>query len=112
MKVTVLDIVTGEARTRRFGVDGRAEPFWWAEGDGACDCNRRELFFPEHEPPTEEGICEGCYRYVVVGFDPLPRPWALDELNEGYVFDGRGVRALGDRVAVGDAREGFPREGA
>lgn len=80
LAVTVLDTVTGESRTLPFTFD----PFWWTEGNGSCDCNRRLMFFPEHEPAREEGYCLGCERYRIVGVAPMPDGYTLDEFNEGY----------------------------
>lgn len=79
--------------------------FWWADGNGSCDCNRLHVFeraYPEHELTPHEAECEqtsecrGCRRYVVVGLSqgaelqsalPVPPEVALPlmrEMNDGY----------------------------
>ncbi len=78
--VTILDVVTGEAQEKY--IDEPA--YWWHEGNGGCDCNRRGLFFPEHERKEDEGHCIGEKRYVVVWMEPMPADYTLDEFNETY----------------------------
>ena len=77
MIATIQDTKTGKTRV----VPGYSSD-WWAEGNGACDCNR-ELGFVEQ---SEAGNCLGCHRYLIVRatFDDEERRYTLRELNEGY----------------------------
>jgi hypothetical protein len=77
MKPTLLDTETGERRESCSDFDD----YWWAEGNGACDCNRR-LLFGLSEDPSRENTCEGCHRFLIVTADKSA--YSLRELNEGY----------------------------
>lgn len=59
---TFLDLRTG--RTAK-GAD--MSVFWWAEGNGACDCNRAEPFGLREELWTKHpGTCLGYKRFVAI----------------------------------------------
>lgn len=76
MKVTILDTETGK---RYPGVDGGPDGWWWAEGNGSCDCNRS--IFVGHRT-AEAGYCLGQKRYLIVeAEDPS---FTLLEYNDGY----------------------------
>ncbi len=85
LTVTVLDTVTGEQGTQNtpFGT------YWWAEGNGSCDCNRA-TFFPEQVNEAgnvvdeDTGYCRGCIRYRIVDAQPLLAGYTLADFNEGY----------------------------
>ena len=36
MQITILDTKTGNKKV----IETKFSPFWWAEGNGSCDCNR------------------------------------------------------------------------
>lgn len=71
--VTVLDTVTGKTATEA-GLMG----YWWAEGNGSCDCNR-EILFDIH---TSGDTCINCERYLIIKHD-YPN-YTLNELNSDY----------------------------
>jgi hypothetical protein len=64
--VTILDAVTGETR-----VNSQWSPWWWAYGNGSCDCNRGLLF----------GNDEGCgeNRYYIVAVEGDESGYAMDK---------------------------------
>lgn len=72
--VELLDTETGERRMseRQFSA------FWWAEGNGSCDCNRRSYFAGNEF----DGVCAGATRYLVVRANTTA--YSLDELNHAY----------------------------
>lgn len=78
--VEILDTATGE----RAWVEERSIPFWWHEGNGGCDCNRRLLAFPENEDDGEEGYCSGCHRYLIVATEGDTEGRTLWDFNEDY----------------------------
>ena len=70
--VTVLDSVTGETRT-----DSQWSPWWWAYGNGSCDCNRGALF-------DRDEAC-GERRYYIVAVEGDDSGYTLEEdYNHGY----------------------------
>jgi hypothetical protein len=79
---TFLDIVTGRTAT----TDRRMSGFtlwWWAEGNGSCDCNRGLLFDDEND----ESVCCGAHRYVAVDVDIAgadAKVGALEWINSSY----------------------------
>ena len=77
MIATIQDTQTGKTRV----APGYSSD-WWADGNGACDCNR-ELGFVEQSPA---GTCLGCRRYLIVRatFDDDERRYTLRGLNAGY----------------------------
>jgi hypothetical protein len=70
--VTILDTAT-QARVQ----DSDASFFWWADGNGSCDCNRELLFGNE----TEGNTCIGSQRYLIVGVNTDDN---LRDLNAHY----------------------------
>jgi hypothetical protein len=85
MKVTILDTQTGETR-----VDERMSGWWWAYGNGCCDCNR-ELQFRDHDEDNNP-CCLGEHRYLITKAEPNGQemdfneghPFTIAELNEYY----------------------------
>lgn len=80
MIVTLLDTKTGEAKE---ALQFDRDTWWWTEGNGSCDCNRRHVF------PKNDGVrpCE-CKRYIAVDVRGDLEGWdkdeLLDELNCEY----------------------------
>jgi hypothetical protein len=74
--VTILDTQTGETV-----IDSSTHAFYWADGNGSCDCNREMLFGID----TEAGVCLGCSRFLIIKHD-YP-DYSLDEFNSGYHQD-------------------------
>jgi len=64
--VEILDTETGE----RVKLPPDHSPYWWAEGNGSCDCNRRLLAFPDLDDAAfeagEEQGCIGSKRFLIV----------------------------------------------
>lgn len=79
IRVTVLDTQTG----RRVD-DRRFSAWWWAEGNGSCDCNRELIV--QMKVPEGPGVCLGCQRYLIISA-PADCGYSLRELNEGYPED-------------------------
>jgi len=75
LTLTIKDRVTGEVQTRatEFGT------YWWTEGNGSDDCNRRALFFPDHSDEP----CQ-AKRYIVIGVEPLLQGYSLEDFNLNY----------------------------
>jgi hypothetical protein len=71
--VVVLDTKSGQTIT-----DRRFDEWWWAEGNGSCDCNRATLFGLEH---PDDGCCLGCKRFLIVSVDGKP---SGPDLNSDY----------------------------
>lgn len=70
--VTILDTVTGETRT-----DSEWSPWYWAYGNGSCDCNRGALF------GREEGC--GQRRYYIVAVEGDESGYTLaEDYNDSY----------------------------
>jgi len=76
MKVTLLDTKTGV----RLETSDDVDPFWWAEGNGSCDCNRAIMMNVNTGKP--DGICEGCERFLIVAAND--KSYSLLELNSDY----------------------------
>ena len=53
--------------------------FWWLEGNGSCDCNRRIVF--GHDTDDDQCVSE---RYLIVAAEPLLEGYTLTDFNEGY----------------------------
>lgn len=64
--VTVLDTETGETH-----INSEWSPWYWAYGNGSCDCNRGALF------ENEEGC--GERRYYIVAVEGDESGYTLDE---------------------------------
>jgi hypothetical protein len=58
---TFLDLRTGKTAK---GDD--MSVFWWTEGNGGCDCNRRLAFPDATDPAWIDGYCCGCKRFVAI----------------------------------------------
>ena len=65
MRVTLLDVVTGE---RKEALDWNRSVFWWTEGSGQCDCNRALAMDHEELENEESGVsvCLGHARFLVI----------------------------------------------
>ena len=88
MQVTILDTQTGIIKT-----DNNESFDYWAEGNGACDCNRAILFdLQEHldqklrlEHPELlqwQSLCFGCTRFLII--QASSGEYSLEELNADY----------------------------
>lgn len=89
---TIKDIVTGNTAKLRFS----ASLFWWAEGNGSCDCNRDE-FPPDDDvddnepgPVLGESLC-ASERFIVIDvesddgpIDDATKALLIAEMNQGY----------------------------
>ena len=81
MIVTIKDLRTGETAVQE-GFGG----YYWAEGNGSCDCNRELLF----GNVSEARHCIGSNRYLIIKAvdedhdEPLNIPYTLEELNSDY----------------------------
>ena len=76
MKITILDTQTGIRRQ----VDKPFDAFWWAEGNGSCDCNRSR--FMEVDTGKPQGWCQGSLRFLIVAADE--DSYTLREYNADY----------------------------
>jgi len=74
--VVILDTETGKLATETGAVG-----FFWAEGNGSCDCNREDLF----DVDTEGDTCIGCHRYLIVAHN-YPN-YSINEMNSDYPKD-------------------------
>ena len=72
--MVILDTKTG----KQIKIKSECDGFYWAEGNGSCDCNR-ELFFDQD---TNQGYCLGEQRYLIIESDY--DNYTLNELNDGY----------------------------
>lgn len=93
--------VSDENWTLQENIDEPGAPllFWWTEGNGGCDCNRR-LFFARAagEPDPEDYDCtDGEYRITITGRDG--RVWYTDDE----------APAAGEVAAVATAPAAAPR---
>ncbi len=77
--VTILDTVTGVT-----GKDDYFSAYWWAEGNGSCDCNR---YYPCGVDDPNGGkshtYCNGCTRFLIV-FCKHPDGYSYEEFNRDY----------------------------
>ncbi len=63
IEVEILDTLSGV----RAVYPPTSSAYWWAEGNGSCDCNRNIFPVKEGEPePEDSGYCDGCQRYLIV----------------------------------------------
>jgi hypothetical protein len=75
MRVTILDTQTGEKKTTDETFDFDA--YWWAEGNGSCDCNREIPFVGlEMSNPCR------TERYLIV--EAESDEYSLEEYNSDY----------------------------
>ena len=90
MKLTLLDTQTGEI----VAMESPYNAYWWAEGNGACDCDRAD-YFPMAEEDLEaaqqqahpelqewQSLCYGCERILIIAAES--DEYTLDEFNEDY----------------------------
>ena len=69
--------------------------FWWAEGNGSCDCNRAIAISEEvHSELCEqhgEGTCFGAQRIVAIDvfgdLEGMTKEQVLAEMNQDYPQD-------------------------
>lgn len=90
MKLTLIDTKTEKIKQ----IDSQFSDFWWAEGNGACDCNRATEFNgvaeeltrkqrTEHpELESRQGYCFGCNRFLIIKHDS--NEYILEDFNLGY----------------------------
>ena len=91
MKLTLLDTQTGET----VDVDSPFDAYWWACGNGSCDCNRAIEFSDEvydvlhakmrqAHPELKEwqDLCYGCERLLIIAAES--DEYTLDEFNQDY----------------------------
>lgn len=84
MNVTILDTVTGTLkRTEDSEHFNTYDAYWWAEGNGSCDCNRG-LLFEDVEVEEFGGFCIGATRYLIV--EAEDKTFSLKEYNENYPY--------------------------
>ena len=89
MRITILDTKTGKQKV----IESKYSSYWWAEGNGGCDCNRAiqmgvddemdaamRLHYPELE--DWQSYCYGCKRFLIVKADD--DYYTLDEYNQDY----------------------------
>lgn len=90
MKIKLIDTQT--EHTKEFDTEYRA--FYWAEGNGSCDCNRFRYFpgvaeemdkaqrieFPELE--EHFSYCHRGERILIIAIES--NEYSLDEFNSGY----------------------------
>lgn len=96
IRVTILDTVTGERKQDAWSFG----TYWWTEGNGGCDCNRRVVF----EGMDGDHPCENK-RYLIVAVEPLLPGYSVADFNGGYPIDvcdaALGPAAPGGRQAGG-----------
>lgn len=87
---TLLDTKTGQIVVP--GEDWDSSLYWWAEGNGSCDCNRAIAMGIEDELQEELGladnICLGSTRIIAIDvtgdLEGFSKEGVLDEINESY----------------------------
>ena len=88
---SLLDTKTGELI---IATEMTSSLFWWADGNGSCDCNRAILFNKEQEVHKElaidENHCLGHTRFIVVDVHgdfadlKITKQQAIEEMNGCY----------------------------
>ena len=73
MKVTYLDITTGQTAT-----DSHISVWSLTEGNWSCDCNR---YIPFDYNPPDTDICLGCNRFIVIAVEKEPEDEEFDPIN-------------------------------
>lgn len=89
MYPTLLDTKTGKTAVAK-SMDSSL--FWWAEGNGSCDCNRSIAIGDDvDDEMTEqfgEGLCFGYTRIVAIDvhgdFEGMTKKEILEEMNSEY----------------------------
>lgn len=80
MIVTLLDTET--LQTKETGDDFDA--YWWAEGNGSCDCNR-SLQMGVIVDRDDEFICRGAKRFLITAASD--NQYSLREYNDDYPLE-------------------------
>ena len=79
MRVTIQDTQTGETAVAPWD---EFDAFWWAQGNGSCDCNRQLAF----------GQDRGCEcrseRYLIVAVEGDTGGRSINDFNSGYTQTG------------------------
>jgi hypothetical protein len=80
--VTLIDTKTGLRKVKTY-----ANAFWWAEGNGSCDCNRMTEFLTDEECERldDENLCSRNRFLVIDVSGPGCRDYKdLRAYNKGY----------------------------
>ena len=80
-----------------------ASLFWWADGNGSCDCNRAivggEEIVDELDGVFGIGTCYGCKRIVAIDvkgdLEGVTKKKVLEEMNSEYPEE---LRPLWDKL--------------
>lgn len=79
MKLTMLDTKT----LAKLDFEDGGDAYWWAEGNGSCDCNRATRMLGG-EAVENEILSKACVseRFLIVACDDPG--YTLAEMNDGY----------------------------
>lgn len=77
IRVKIKDTVTGEEKWSE-GEFATFGTWWWTEGNGGCDCNRRLAM--GHKPVDK---CTSV-RYRIIDVSPLLNGYTIQDFNEEY----------------------------
>ena len=80
--VTILDTQTGQTKRSDEWSKEDFSTYWWTEGNGGCDCNRRLVFDPG-DLGNNNVLCRSV-RFRIVAVEPLLDGYTLDDFNDGY----------------------------
>jgi hypothetical protein len=80
--VRLLDTETGERVWSNDEFKNGFIAFWWAEGNGSCDCNRRYVFDIECAP--DERYCIGAKRFLICNVVGDTGGYTLRDFNADY----------------------------
>jgi len=89
MQITILDTKTKIKKT----IITTFLPYWWAEGNGSCDCNRaikmncteeldKKMRKKHPELKSWQSLCYGCKRFLIIQCDNTD--YSLEEYNSAY----------------------------
>lgn len=89
MYPTLLDVKTGETAIA-YKMDSSL--FWWADGNGSCDCNRAHAFSDELHDELErkhgEHCCFGSERLIVIDvhgdLEGISKEDVIAKMNSSY----------------------------
>lgn len=73
--VTILDTVDGQTVE-----DNTCSGYFWCEGNGSCDCNRRNRF--ANIPAENIGFCDGTKRFLIIKHNS--EIYDDEEFNQDY----------------------------
>lgn len=95
MKILLLDTKTKQTATYEGG-----NLFWWAEGNGSCDCNRVIPFGKAVEEELENevngcGVCFGHNRFLAIDI---------------IVDDDKDVAAIAKNIKLEQINQRYPKE--